>query len=582
MIRKVHATLRLLRVAFAASPGRAAAVVASALSGTVAAAVVAAAVRSLVNGIAATDRLELVQPVAVLLGCLFCIQATSWAGFILRVGLQERTLLALNVELLTLVARHPGVEHVEDPKYLRELDLLGSEHESLASLPATVTRTLAAVVRLGLTSVLLASVDLRLLALPLFGIPSVAAASAATRRRRRVAEEGAEHRRLQWDLHSLGMSARAAKEVRLFGVGTAIVERTEAARAVVDAAERRSGLRIARDAALSANLYSAALAVAVWVLATDSGMDPGSAAMVLLLGVQLNGQVANVAGGSGQLSSLAVSAQRYLWLREVDRWRSANRTASPATISTGIELCGVGFRYPASGRSALADVSLSLPAGSVVALVGENGAGKSTVVKLLCGLYQPTTGRILIDDVDVADLDPDTVRAACSGVFQDTYPFELRAQQVIGIGDLALIDDHAAVAAAVVRAGVGTVVDRLPSGLDTQLGRSFEGGYEPSRGMWQQLALARSMMRPTPMLTVLDEPAAALDPAAEEVLFQRYAQDRPGVTVLVSHRFSTVRFADLIIVLHQGRVVEQGTHHDLLAADGRYAGLYRAQARGYQ
>ena len=220
--------------------------------------------------------------------------------------------------------------------------------------------------------------------------------------------------------------------------------------------------------------------------------------------------------------------------------------------------------------------------------MGENGAGKSTLVKLLCGLYPPTDGRILIDGTDLRQITPDRWRAKLAGAFQDFAQFEFAARRSIGLGDLPRSDDHDSVTAAVTRAGATDVVDRLPDGYDTQLGASRPGGAELSFGQWQRLALARGFMRDDPLLTVLDEPTAALDAETEHALFERYAeQSRAGhrdgrVTLLVSHRFSTVRTADLIIVLQGNRVAEFGTHDELMSHGGTYAELYSIQAQAYR
>jgi ATP-binding cassette, subfamily B, bacterial len=227
--------------------------------------------------------------------------------------------------------------------------------------------------------------------------------------------------------------------------------------------------------------------------------------------------------------------------------------------------------------------------------VGENGAGKTTLVKLLCKLYEPTAGRILVDGVPLAQVRADDWRGRLSGAFQDFFRFELRARHSVGLGDLPRFDDEPAVRAAVERAGAADVVAGLPEGLDTQLGPTWPGGVEISFGQWQKIALARGFMRDHPLLLVLDEPTAALDAETEHALFERYAAaareaaggprdgaDAGRVTLLVSHRFSTVRMADLIVVLDGARVAQVGTHDDLMAKAGPYADLYGIQAAAYR
>ena len=231
----------------------------------------------------------------------------------------------------------------------------------------------------------------------------------------------------------------------------------------------------------------------------------------------------------------------------------------------------------------------------MVAIVGENGAGKTTLVKLLCRLYQPTSGRILVDGLELARMPADAWRSRLAGAFQDFFRFEFRARHTVGVGDLPRLDDEPAVVAAVDRAGADDVVARLAAGLETQLGPTWPDGVEVSFGQWQKLALARGFMRDRPLLLVLDEPTAALDAETEHALFERYAAAARGgksngaaertdgrITILVSHRFSTVRMADLIVVLDGSRVVEVGAHEELVAKGGKYAELYGIQAAAYR
>jgi ATP-binding cassette subfamily B protein len=221
-----------------------------------------------------------------------------------------------------------------------------------------------------------------------------------------------------------------------------------------------------------------------------------------------------------------------------------------------------------------------------VAIVGENGAGKTTLVKLLAKMYEPTAGAIYVDDQPLARMSPVAWRDRLAGAFQDFYRFEFRARHSVGLGDVPRLDDEPAVVAAVGRAGAEDVVERLLAGLDTQLGPTWPDGVDVSFGQWQKLALARGFMRDEPLLLALDEPTAALDAETEHALFERYAaaaRDTSGkITILVSHRFSTVRMADIIVVLDGAHVVEVGSHEDLLARRGQYADLYGIQAAAYK
>jgi ATP-binding cassette subfamily B protein len=248
----------------------------------------------------------------------------------------------------------------------------------------------------------------------------------------------------------------------------------------------------------------------------------------------------------------------------------------------------VSFGYPPDGDTVLDRIDLHLPAGTAVALVGENGAGKTTLVKLLTGMYQPTQGQVLVDGTPLADIDLAAWRERTAATFQDFVRFELPARETVGIGDLPRLDEAPAVERALGRADATSVTQALPEGLDTRLGRSFTGGRELSGGQWQRLALARGMMRELPLLLILDEPTASLDAITEAALFERYLTARKlasrsgAITLLVSHRFSTVRMADLIIVLDRGRIVAHGDHASLIRAGGLYAELYEMQARAYR
>jgi ATP-binding cassette subfamily B protein len=282
-------------------------------------------------------------------------------------------------------------------------------------------------------------------------------------------------------------------------------------------------------------------------------------------------------------------SRRLAWLEDyAAAVAAAGDLPVPAVLQRGIRLEHVSFAYPGTSRVVLDDVSVTLPAGAVIAIVGENGAGKTTLVKLLAKMYEPSAGAILVDDTPLARMPAGEWRSRLAGAFQDFFRFEFRAGHTVGLGDVPRLENELAVAAAVDRAGAADVVARLSAGLDTQLGPTWPGGVELSFGQWQKLALARGFMREQPLLLVLDEPTAALDAETEHALFERYATAARGtsaagrITILVSHRFSTVRMADLIVVLDGARLVEVGTHDELMAKNGPYAELYGIQAAAYR
>jgi ATP-binding cassette, subfamily B, bacterial len=318
----------------------------------------------------------------------------------------------------------------------------------------------------------------------------------------------------------------------------------------------------------------------------------GDVVLVIVLAAQVNQQVATAVSLLQDLQRMAGAYRRLTEVTATVTGGVADPAPPdrepPSRLHDGIDLAGVAFTYPGTDVPVLHQVDLHLPAGATVAIVGENGAGKSTLVKLLCGFYRPSQGRILVDGTDLRGVPVDRWRARIAAGFQDFVRYEFTAQQVVGIGDLPNASSEPAVRAALDRANAAGVPADLPDGLRTHLGKSYADGAELSGGQWQKLALGRAMMREEPLLLVLDEPASALDPEAEHVLFQRYAQHAKrvaartgGITVFVSHRFSTVRMADLIIVVRDGRVVETGDHATLMARAGLYADLFGLQASAY-
>ena len=257
-------------------------------------------------------------------------------------------------------------------------------------------------------------------------------------------------------------------------------------------------------------------------------------------------------------------------------------TRLPGPISRGIELDNVSFTYPGSDRPALADVSITLRPGERIALVGENGAGKTTLAKLLMGLYEPTSGRILVDGVDLKEIALADWYRRIGAVFQNFTRYQVSLRENIGFGWLPKLDDAEAIARAAARSGADEVSASLPRGLETPLGKEFQEGSELSVGQWQRLAIARAYLRPADIL-ILDEPASGLDAKAEAGVYDHFARMAEASTVvLISHRLGSCRLADRILVLNEGRVVEQGTHSQLIAAGGEYAELFKLQAGWYQ
>jgi ATP-binding cassette subfamily B protein len=319
--------------------------------------------------------------------------------------------------------------------------------------------------------------------------------------------------------------------------------------------------------------------------------QPGDVVLAITLAAQVNTQVSIGLGLVYNLQGMAKIIGRYHWLKQLvagDQRIQPDRP-TPSRATEGLVFDNVTFRYPGTDSVVLGGANLEFPVGSTVAIVGENGAGKTTLVKLLCRFYEPQEGRILLDGVDIRRFDIGEWRERIASGFQDFARFELIAQQTVGVGDLPNLDSAPAVEGALERAHAEDMIGRLDQGLSTQLGKSYAEGTELSGGQWQKLALGRAMMREQPLLLVLDEPTSALDAQAEHELFERYAENakRVGaatgaITLFVSHRFSTVRMADLILVVADGKVKESGSHAELMRLGGLYAELYELQASAYR
>ncbi|MGW3342294.1 ABC transporter ATP-binding protein [Nonomuraea rubra] len=527
-------------------------------------------------------------------GALAAGVALGRAELALMQELAERMGVAVQAEILTLTSGVPTIEHLERPAYLDRLQTLHEESRELYFAVWALALVAEHAVQIGLGVALMAAVH-PLLPLVLGGavVPSLLVRGRAARRLDAAAERTAETTRLERELSETVTGAEPAKEVRLSGAAAALDELAVRHWEEVSAVQARAGVRaglltFAGSATFLAG-YVLALAGTAW-LARQGTATAGDLVLVATVGVQFVTQASRLAFHAGSVAAGLRAAGRLTWLRAYARRpfppaRNADHRppapGPPERLSSGITLRHVSFTYPGTGRQVLHDLDLHLPAGATVALVGAHGSGKTTLAKLLCGLYHPDRGEIRADDVPLHALAPGEWRQRISAVFQDLARFELTAAETVGVGDLPRLGDRRAVEEALARAGAAGLVAALPGGLSTELGDTFERGHRLSGGQWQQLALARASMRSSPLLLVLDEPTASLDAPAESAVFARYAEAarrHPGaVTLLITHRFPTVRTADLIVVLDAGRIVQQGTHDDLVTRPGPYAYLYAIQ-----
>ena len=523
---------------------------------------------------------------------------------------RDKVTIALEAHVARLQASVATIAHHERPDYLDRLAMLRNQVFVLDHMYMSVFSTCGWILRLGVTVALLMSIHPALALLVVFALPTVVTSTWRPAVERAAQERAAPFNRLARHLFMTATTATPGKEVRVAGIGERLMAQRRDAweRGYGPIATARWGTAIWHTLAWA--LFGGAYVGAVVFVSSGLGRPAGDVLLLVAAGSRLSAYIGATVGEIGFLRGFWMDGSRRLaWLEDY----AASLVAAadlpvPTRLARGIRFDHVSFTYPGTDRLVLDDVNVELPAGAVVAIVGENGAGKTTLVKLLAKLYEPSAGRILIDGAELARMPADEWRARLAGAFQDFFRFEFRARHTIGVGDVPRLEDEPAVVTAVARAGADDVVVRLKVGLETQLGPTWPDGVEVSFGQWQKLALARGFMRDRPLLLVLDEPTAALDAETEHALFERYAaaarrrderassadrgsdagadrdrdQDEGRITILVSHRFSTVRMADLIVVLDGARVAEVGTHEELMAKRGQYSELYGIQAAAYR
>ncbi|MFJ8659381.1 ABC transporter ATP-binding protein [Streptomyces sp. NPDC093795] len=515
---------------------------------------------------------------------------------------------ALHEELLAVTNGTPGLEHLDSPEFTDTVTLVRDELANTRSALESTLQLGGLLLQSLVTTVILGTLDPWLMLLPLAAVPPVLIGRRAQTLVDRAREATAEDTRRGRHLVTLATSAESVKELRLYGAEREVTRRQTASWETVSAALGRAQLRAAALRGCGQLVFGCAFGAAILVVvrqALDGRAGIGDVVLLIALAAQVGVQVANALG---LLTLLHGAGRTFERLDRLRTWPTG--TTRPATTGTarpaenppetggavapgrlieGIRLENVGFSYPGSDRPVLRGIDFTIPAGGTLALVGENGAGKSTLVKLLCGLYRPTEGRILVDGTDLRDVPPEQWSAKVAPLFQDFARLELLVRENVGIGAVGSIGDDEALGAAVDLAGARKTLGRIEGGLDGLLGRGYGDGAELSGGQWQSLGLARSLVREAPLLLMFDEPASALDATAEHAVFERFGdaalRARHGagaVTLFVSHRFSTVRMAERIVVLGDGRVQESGSHEELMERRGVYAELFDLQARVYR
>ncbi len=478
------------------------------------------------------------------------------------------------------------LEHFENPETYNALQLANREasyrpYQIFNDLTATVTSFVA----LASVSAVLLTWDVWVaFAVILAPVPTVLSSVVFGRIGFRIENDRAADRRRGAYLQYLVTTDRTYKETRLFGLGDFFLDRY---RDLI-----RGFYRVDRSLERRQSLVSGLLGI----------LSVAGAALAILMAVRSSIEVGDVGKFAGYVAAISIvqtAAQQLftrfsalyehnLFLGNLFRFldlpesvpTSGNRPF-PAKLRKGIEMRNITFTYPGSAQPVFDNLSIMLPAGKCVALVGQNGAGKTTLVKLLSRLYEPDSGLILIDDVPLTEYRIEDLHANIGIIFQDFVRYEASANDNIGYGRLDSLDDVERVRRAAADAGILGFLEGLPGGMGTQLGRWFEGGRQLSGGQWQKVALARAFLRDAPVV-VLDEPTASIDAAAEAEIFSQLTDiARDSTTLLIAHRFSTVRLADHIIVIDDGRVLEQGDHTTLMRNEGLYAKLFGLQAAGY-
>ncbi|MEO3973586.1 ABC transporter ATP-binding protein [Streptomyces sp. CAU 1734] len=590
MKRHPHTALEIVRLAYAADTRATTAVLLLACVNAFAVAATGLSVREVADATDPDGSGGLLPAAAVGALAYALIASVQRVQHNLQVDLTERVDLVLSERLHTLIARTPTLEHLERPDYLDRLSGIRSSTETLAGACWGAVGAASSLLSLGLSAWLLMDVHPALALLVLLSVPPLLFSRRATDLLGRARDLTIDAERREAHLHGLATGAAAAKELRISGGSAEISRRASAywseATSHLVRAQRQAAVWQAAGWTCFAAGYVAALALVADLVARGDG-TAGDLLMVASISGYLRTQLSATVSGATQLAEGEHTMRQYRWLQShTAEHRHTGTLEPPNRLNEGVTLRGLTFAYPGTATPVLRGVDLRLRAGTTVAVVGINGAGKTTLVKLLTGMYEPDEGEILVDGTPLRRLVLTSWRNRVSAAFQDFCKLQTTARHTVGVGDLPRAEDHDAVARAVAAADAQRVVDRLPQGLDSQLGIAFDGA-ELSHGQWQKLALGRALMR-RPLLSVLDEPTAALDPQSEHDLFERFTRPNgsvlraPGhITLLISHRFSTVRAADHIVVLDQGRVAEEGTHEQLMSLDGQYAELYRVQSRAY-
>ncbi len=546
--------------------------------------------KAIVDAAVAHQRELTLRWVAVELGLVVAQAAVLRALNLVRGLLGARLGLDINVRILEK-ALTLELRHFEDPDFYDRLTR--ARREASVRPISVVTESFQLVQNvltlLGYAGLLLSFSPWAVLGLLLAALPATFAEMRFSQQAFRLRNwRSPDSRRLLYLEYVLANDDHA-KEVKLFGLGPMLLDRYRSLGETFYREDRQLSVRRAAwsyGLSLVGTLTFYGCYAAVAVAAATGALSLGLMTLYVVAfrqGQQAFQSILTALGGMYEDNLYMSNLFEYLAI-PTGRAAPAPALAALATdTDQGIRFEDVGFRYPDAEGWALRHVSLFIPRGQSLALVGQNGAGKTTFIKLLTRLYTPTEGRILLDGVDLQSWDEAVLRRRLGVIFQDFNQYQFRFRENVGVGSVEHLEDRERVGRAVEEGGATELLSSLPEGLETPLGRWFKDGTELSGGQWQKVALARAFMREEADILVLDEPTAALDAEAEHAIFQRFRELARGrTTLLISHRFSTVRMADRIVVIEHGQLVEQGTHAELMALGGRYAHLFTLQAKGYQ
>jgi len=544
-----------------------------------------------------TDWTAVFQPVAVIFGLWIGQALIDAVDNYTRSLFQERIWYAAYEDVINKAAAL-DVAFFETPRFYDQLHHANSQIHRLFNICYSTLLLLSQLFSMAAMMALLTILHpLAIVVLLATALPRVFMEGHMARRRYELSAELIRNDRLIDYMKRLLTNRDSVKEVRSFRLRDLFVTRFLSFRDIYITKLRALMLQFLRIN-MGLNVLSLGGVGAIWVYAVFQAalarITIGDLALVFQAAQNVRNSLGGLIASGGQVYENALFATRFFDLMDMDPQsvdgalrppRTSRAPTLPRPLRTGLEFQNVSFRYPATGSDGkwiLKDVSFRVPAGRKIALVGENGAGKTTIVKLLARLYDPNEGRVLLDGKDLRDYDLADLRRSVSVVFQDFFRYDLSAADNVGVGRVEAIGERALVEAAAHKAGADDIIGRLPSGYETILGKTFDEGVDLSGGEWQHLAIARAFMSDAQIL-ILDEPTAAVDALREHRLYQEFdAAARNKTAVFISHRFSTVRMADLIVVVEDGRSIEFGNHEELMAQGGKYAKMFSTQAARYR